>query len=426
MSTDHSFFGTLRTAGVNPGDSEELRLQKSLLIFATGLISFASMLWLFIYAQLGPQFSSTIPFIFQFLLIGNLVIYLKTRNFDAFRLTQLSIFLFLPFVAQWSMGNFITASGVSLWGLLAPVGAVLFIGPRESAAWFFAYLFLTALSGGFDYYLADTLMTTLPKVPTQTTIFFFALNFAAVSTIVYLLLRYSATEKQRAQACLEETFRMLQIEQDRSERLLLNILPGAIAERLKNSNQTIADGFADVTVMFADIVNFTKVAEGLTPQQVFTMLNKIFSSFDELAEKYGMEKIKTIGDAYMCVAGIPLSTADHVERAAHMALDMLDAVDSFNEQSAYKLQLRIGLDTGAGVAGVIGKRKFIYDLWGDTVNTANRMESQGVAGRIQVTEATRWRLHDPFIFEERGTIELKGKDPMNTWFLIGRSGGAAT
>ena len=180
MSTHESFLDTLRNAGATAGDSEELRLQKSLLFFATGLISFASMLWLFIYAQLGPQFSSTIPFIFQFLLIGNLAIYLKTLNFDAFRLIQLSIFLFLPFVAQWSMGNFITASGVSLWGLLAPVGAVLFIGPRESSAWFFAYLFLTALSGGFDYYLADSLISNQPKIPTHTTIFFFALNFAAV------------------------------------------------------------------------------------------------------------------------------------------------------------------------------------------------------------------------------------------------------
>jgi len=420
MSTDHSFFGTLRTAGVNPGDSEELRLQKSLLIFATGLISFASMLWLFIYAQLGPQFSSTIPFIFQFLLIGNLAIYLKTRNFDAFRLTQLSIFLFLPFVAQWSMGNFITASGVSLWGLLAPVGAVLFIGPRESAAWFFAYLFLTALSGGFDYYLADTLMTTLPKVPTQTTIFFFALNFAAVSTIVYLLLRYSATEKQRAQASLEETFRMLQIEQDRSERLLLNILPGSIAERLKNSNQTIADGFADVTVMFADIVNFTRVAEGLTPQQVFTMLNKIFSSFDELAEKYGMEKIKTIGDAYMVAGGLDNERGDYSDAIADMALAMRDLLHRDFNINQMHLEVRIGIGTGPVVAGVVGKKKFIYDLWGDTVNIASRITSEGVPGMVQVDAATHRRLHERFDFHEPQTLYLKGKGNMTVYRLIGR------
>jgi class 3 adenylate cyclase len=380
------------------------------------------MLWLFIYAQLGPQFSSTIPFIFQFLLIGNLAIYLKTLNFNAFRLIQLSIFLFLPFVAQWSMGNFITASGVSLWGLLAPVGAVLFIGPRESAAWFFAYLFLTALSGGFDYYLADMLTTTLPKIPTRTTIFFFALNFAAVSTIVYLLLRYSATEKQRAQASLEETFRLLQIEQDRSERLLLNILPGAIAERLKNSNQTIADGFADVTVMFVDIVNFTKVAEGLTPQQVFTMLNKIFSSFDELAEKYGMEKIKTIGDAYMVAGGLDNDRSDYSDAIVDMAMEMRDLLHRDFNVNQMHLEVRIGVGTGPVVAGVVGKKKFIYDLWGDTVNIASRITSEGVPGMVQVDEATYRRLHERFDFHQPQTIYLKGKGNMVVYRLIGRKG----
>jgi class 3 adenylate cyclase len=426
MPSEEGLFATLRNAGVAPGDSEELRLQKTLLIFATGLISFTSMLWLFIYAQLGPQFSSTIPFLFQFLLIGNLAIYLKTLNFDAFRLIQLSIFLFLPFVAQWSMGNFITASGVSLWGLLAPVGAVLFIGPRESAAWFFAYLFLTALSGGFDYYLADSLLTNQPKVPTQTTIFFFALNFAAVSTIVYLLLRYSATEKQRAQIALQETFRMLQVEQDRSERLLLNILPGPIAERLKNSNQTIADGFADVTVMFADIVNFTKVAEGLTPQQVFTMLNKIFSSFDELAEKYGMEKIKTIGDAYMVAGGLDNDRSDYSDAIVDMAMAMRDLLRRDFNVNQMHLEVRIGIGTGPVVAGVVGKKKFIYDLWGDTVNIASRITSEGVPGMVQVDEATYRRLHERFDFHEPQTIYLKGKGNMVVYRLIGRKEQAAT
>jgi class 3 adenylate cyclase len=420
MRTEDGFFGALRNAGIGSADSEELRLQKSLLIFATGLISFASMLWLFIYWQLGPQFSSTIPFVFQLLLIGNLLIYLKTLNFDAFRLTQLSIFLFLPFVAQWSMGNFITASGISLWGLLAPVGAVLFIGPRESAAWFFAYLFLTALSGGFDFYLADTLAPLQYKVPARTTAVFFVLNFVAVSTMVYLLLRYSAAGKQRAQASLEETYHLLQMEQDRSERLLLNILPGAIAERLKNSNQTIADGFADVTVMFADIVNFTKVAEGLTPQQVFTMLNKIFSSFDELAEKHGMEKIKTIGDAYMVAGGLDNERADYSDAIADMAMEMRDLLHRDFNINQMHLEVRIGIGTGPVVAGVVGKKKFIYDLWGDTVNIASRITSEGVPGMVQVDEATYRRLHDRFDFHDPQILYLKGKGNMTVYRLIGR------
>jgi adenylate cyclase len=420
MSNQRGFLEGFSHAGILPTDSEELRLQKSLLIFATGLISFASMLWLFIYWQLGPQFSSTIPFVFQLLLVGNLVVYLKTLNFDAFRVIQLALFLFMPFVAQWSMGNFISASGVSLWALLSPIGAVLFIGPRQALAWFFAYIFFTALSGAFDYYLADSLTSTPIKVPTQTTVFFFALNFAGVSTIVFLLLRYSATEKQKAQARLEEAHQQLQVEQERSERLLLNILPGAIAERLKNSNQTIADGFADISVMFVDIVNFTKIAEGLSPQQVFSMLNKIFSSFDELAEKFGLEKIKTIGDAYMVAGGLNDDCIDYTEALVDMALEMRDLLQRDFQVNHMHLEVRIGIGTGPVVAGVVGKKKFIYDLWGDTVNIASRITSEGVPGMVQVDEATYRRLQQHFEFHEPQTIYLKGKGNMVVHRAIGR------
>ncbi len=420
MKHQRGFIEGFRNAGILPSDSEELRLQKSLLIFATGLISLASMLWLFIYWQLGPQISSTIPFLFQILLVGNLVVYMKTLNFDAFRLIQLSLFLFVPFVAQWSMGNFITASGISLWALLAPIGAVLFIGAHEALAWFFAYLFFTALSGFFDYYLADSLTPAQIRIPIQTSVFFFALNFAAISTIVFLLLRYSATEKQKAQARLEEAHKLLQIEQDRSERLLLNILPGPIAERLKSSNQTIADGFADVSVMFVDIVNFTRIAEGLTPQQVFAMLNRVFSSFDELAEKYGMEKIKTIGDAYMVAGGLNDERSDYSAALVDLALEMRDLLQRDFHVNEMRLEVRIGIGTGPVVAGVVGKKKFIYDLWGDTVNIASRITSEGVPGMVQVDETTYRRLRERFDFLEPQTLYLKGKGDMVVYRVVGR------
>ncbi len=420
MNPPGSLSARLRRAGIQPTDSEELRLQKTLLIFATGLISFASMFWLFIYWQLGPQISSTIPFVFQLLLIANLAFYLKTLNFDFFRQTQLGLFLFMPFVAQWSMGNFITASGVSLWALLAPIGAVLVIGPREALAWFFAYVFLTALSGGFDYYLADTMLPPPVKIPTSTTVFFFALNFAAVSTIVFLLLRYSAIEKQNAQLRLEDAHRLLQLEQERSERLLLNILPGPIAERLKNSSQTIADGFADVSVMFVDIVNFTRIAEGLSPQQVFSMLNRVFSSFDELAEKYGLEKIKTIGDAYMAAGGLNDQRADFTEALADLALEMRDLLQRDFQVNEMHLEVRIGIGTGPVVAGVVGKKKFIYDLWGDTVNLASRITSEGVPGIVQVDETTYRKLQHSFDFQPPQTIYLKGKGNTVVHRAIGR------
>jgi adenylate cyclase len=218
-------------------------------------------------------------------------------------------------------------------------------------------------------------------------------------------------------------------EQQVSERLLLNVLPRSIAERLKGRpevavddfTEVIADSFSEATVLFADIVEFTRLSAGLSPQGLVAMLNEIFTEFDHIADNRGLEKIKTIGDAYMAVAGLPVPTPDHAMRAAHMALDMMEAVERFNARTGHRLQVRIGINTGAGVAGVIGKRKFIYDLWGDAVNIASRMESHGVPGRVQVTQSTRQRLSEPFRLEERGAIELKGKGPMNTWFLAGRS-----
>ena len=342
------------------------------------------------------------------------------RSFALFRSTQLGLFLFMPFFAQWAIGNFVTASGLSLWGLLAPFGAILFIGVRESGAWFFAYLFLTALTGFFDYYLADTFASTRPSVPVHTSMIFFSLNFAAVSAIVYLLLRYASQEKQKAQQRLEEAHQLLMHEQERSERLLLNILPGPVAERLKQNDQTIADGFADVTVMFADIVNFTKVAEGLAPQQVFAMLNRIFYRFDELAEKHGLEKIKTIGDAYMVAGGLNTERQDYSAAIADMALDMIEVLHTDFAVNAQHIEVRIGIGTGPVVAGVVGKKKFIYDLWGDTVNIASRITSEGKPGAIQVDDITYRRLRPDFAFDEPQTLFFKGKGQMTIHRLTGR------
>ena len=224
------------------------------------------------------------------------------------------------------------------------------------------------------------------------------------------------------------------VEQKLSERLLLNVLPSAIAERLKGRREeigdafgeVIADSFPEVTVLFADIVGFTKFSAGVSPERLVVLLNEIFTDYDTIADTRGLEKIKSIGDAYMAAAGLPVPVDDHAKRAAHMALDMLDAMDRFNERNGCGFQIRIGINSGAVVAGVIGKRRFIYDLWGAAVNTASRMESHGVAGHVQITEATRAHLREPFLFEDRGAIDVKGMGELRTWFLTGRSGTPST
>ena len=235
--------------------------------------------------------------------------------------------------------------------------------------------------------------------------------------------------KARINACLEKKrlrdheqayIKRLAEEQEKSERLLLNILPEPIAQRLKQGEKTIADSFSDVTVLFADLVGFTKISANLSPAELVELLNMIFSCFDELAEKYGLEKIKTIGDAYMVVGGLPTRRKDHAEAIAEMALDMLHKVKEIYSNQEKPLQIRIGINTGAVEAGVIGTKKFAYDLWGDTVNTAHRMESHGIPGMIQVTEDTYNCLANKYIFKERGMIEVKGKGMIRTYLLIGR------
>ncbi len=235
--------------------------------------------------------------------------------------------------------------------------------------------------------------------------------------------------KARINACLEKKrlrdqeqayLKQLQAEQEKSERLLLSILPKAVAEQLKQDQSTIADSFAEATVLFADIVNFTNISTHRSPIELVSLLNHIFSAFDQLAERHNLEKIKTIGDAYMVVGGIPTPRPDHAEAIAEMALDMQAAMSKFNAETGESFSIRIGISTGPVVAGVIGTKKFIYDLWGDTVNTASRMESQGIPDCIQVTEMTYNYLCHQYQFEERGSIPVKGKGDMLTYLLKSR------
>jgi adenylate cyclase len=218
---------------------------------------------------------------------------------------------------------------------------------------------------------------------------------------------------QRKQA--EEALRL---QQKQTERLLLNILPKPIAERLQKEQKLIADHFDEVSVLFADLVGFTEFSAHKTPTQLVEILNGIFCEFDRLSESHGLEKIKTIGDAYMVVGGLPTARGDHAQAIALLALEMQSALTQFNLKIGESFQLRIGMHSGSVVAGIIGISKFSYDLWGDTVNVASRMESNGMPGKIQVTGATYERLKEQFIFEERGMIEVKGKGKMLTYWMI--------
>jgi adenylate cyclase len=308
----------------------------------------------------------------------------------------------LPFVLQWVLGGYEASSAVSLWAFVAAVGTLFFFTARESIPWFVAFVGLTVLSGIIDPVVAQRAAT----IPDGLRVAFFVLNVSGVSVTAYLLLQYAVRARDAAFA--------------RSENLLLNVLPQPIAERLKREPGVIAQAHDDVTVLFADVVDFTRFTERTEPERVVGVLDAIFSAFDELAARHGLEKIKTIGDAYMVAGGLPEPRADHAEAMAEMALDMRDAVDRLCGELRIDISIRIGLDCGPVIAGVIGRHRFIYDLWGDTVNTASRMESHGAAGRIQVSEAVHRRLGARYRFTERGEIDLKGKGRRLTWFLDAR------
>lgn len=398
-------------------DTQEEKLRKSLLIFACAFMNLAVVLWLAIYWMMGLNFSANVPLGYQLISVVSLIYYFKTRRFEPFRFVQLSLFLFAPFIMQWSLGSSVTSSGVMLWALLAPIGALVVSGWRESIPWFVAYIVMTVISGTFDYFLGSG---SDGGMPMKTIGVFFALNFAAMSSIIYFLVRYFVVEMDKIKSQLDQQHQLLAEEQKKSERVLLNVLPNSIAQRLKNHQGLIADGHADVTVMFADLVNFTQLTESLSPEQMVTLLNTIFSGFDELSEKYGVEKIKTIGDAYMVVGGLNRDRADYTCDIADLALEMRRFVVEHPELAKYNLGIHTGIATGPVVAGVIGTKRFIYDLWGDTVNIASRLTDEATQGVIQADRTTYNRIRHEYAFEPPATIYVKGKGEMVMYRLTAR------
>ena len=401
---------------VNTGvlDAQD-RLRRNLLVFACALMSFSVMLWLAIYWLMGLKYSTDVPLIYQLISITSLVVYLKTGNFAVFRFIQLSLFLFAPFVMQWSIGTAVTSSGLMLWALLAPIAAVVVAGWRESIPWFVAYIVLTVMSGVFDYFLSAGEQN---GVSMQAVGVFFALNFAAMSSILYILLRHFVLETERIRLQLGQQHELLVQEQNKSEQLLLNVLPQHIAHRLKDRQGLIADAHPDVTVMFADIVNFTQLSEQLAPERMIDLLNTVFSWLDSFSEKYGLEKIKTIGDAYMVAGGLTDGNKNNVNNVADMALEIRDFIASHPELSRYNLGIHIGIATGPVVAGVIGTKRFIYDLWGDTVNTASRLTDDAVMDHILVDKSTYARLRQDYQFDAPRMTVLKGKGEVEVYELL--------
>ncbi|MGH2378501.1 MAG: adenylate/guanylate cyclase domain-containing protein, partial [Candidatus Limnocylindria bacterium] len=291
------------------------------------------------------------------------------------------------------------SSGVLLWSFLAPLCALVF--GRGRTIWLLAFAGAVLLG-------AFTPAREANGLPEWLITAFFVANIATISTVAFWLLSLYSDQ--------------LAAERARSDRLLLNVLPAPIAARLRERHEVIADAYDAATIIFADVVNSTPLTVELSPTQMVALLDEHVAAFDALADRHGVEKIRTIGDNWMGVAGVPQPRPDHAQAAARLALGMLSYVAERRRCGARCLDFRIGLCSGSLVGGVIGRRKFVFDIWGDAVNTAARMESHGAPGRIQIAEPTFQLLGDAFVCEPRGTIEVKGKGAMATWWLSGERG----
>lgn len=403
----------LAAIGQDSSDTEDERLDKAMLTLVACLLAVMAFAWVAIYLAIGLPRSAAIPFVYQLAVVASLVAFARTKRFPLIRAVQLALMLILPFALQWSLGGFANSSAVAAWAAVTPILAYLF-GAR-SGRWLIGFALLLAGTAGME----TTLAAHAPHIASGVRTVMWAMNLAGPPLAAFFALAYFTNERDHSRAALAEQHRLLEIERDRSERLLLNILPAPIAAQLRDGNTTIAESQPAVTILFADIVGFTPLAESIGPEQLVGLLNDVFSAFDDLAGGAGLEKIKTVGDAYMVAGGIPTPRPDHLSAVLEMALQMVDAAARVGAWHGHALQLRIGVDSGPVVAGVIGRRKFSYDLWGDAVNSASRMESHGTPGRIHVTDRVAAAAQDRFDFEPRGQIDVKGKGPMCTHFLLG-------
>lgn len=402
---------TLHTLWLRAIDPSAILLGQAILAFLVFAESAISFFWIYALSSLGDGYAlmAAIPYLYLIISYVSLLIFYRLKRVEYFTFIQLTMLLVMPFFMQWVIGGFEASSGVAIWALLSPVGALMILGTRQSTPWFGLFLALVAIS----WQLNSNFSSHALPIPAQTKAIFFLINLAGVATILYAVLLYFQTQKERA-------LKALALERDRSEKLLLNILPQAIANRLKMNEQSIADNHAAVTIMFTDLVDFTQLSADMPPHELVSLLNQVFSQFDQLAEKYGVEKIKTIGDAYMVAGGVPEARADHAEAVANMALEMRVMLQALAQKTGKNLQMRIGIHSGPVVAGIIGSSKFSYDLWGETVNMASRMEHYGLPDAIQVSEATYHLLQHQYAFVPRGMITIKGDSQVGVFLLTGK------
>jgi len=390
--------------GCLPTDSDQERVTKEVFVIIAFGATAAGIVWAAMYLALAKPWSALVPLCISVATAPTIARFVVTKRLGLLPVPFLGLGILLPLLLQLSLGGYLYGSAVVMWAFMAPLFSLLVRPARETWVWlaaFFGDLVLAAL-------LDSTAMNSAKPLPTAAILILFALNIAGIGSLTFGALSYFRMQRDAAER--------------RSEELLLNVLPEPIAARLKRGQEPIADHYDDISVLFADLAGFTVRSAHETPAATVAVLNEVFSVFDDLVRRYGLEKIRTIGDSYMVAAGAPVALPDHLSAICEMALDLQRAVERLNRDKDWDLSFRVGINCGPAVAGIVGRQKFHYDVWGDTVNLASRMESHGLPDRIQVTEAVYERLKSEFVFERRGFIEVKGKGSMLTYLLLGRLG----
>ena len=381
----------------DPTDDDDLRLRKRVMVVA-GYVLVIAPLQLPVLGQ-GLALSWVVAATMPLVSAVNLVVLARSRRFTRYVNVLILMVLAFPAAIEVSLGGLAGASAALVFAFLGPVLALLGLGPRRATGWFVAFAVVVV-----GVILLDAPVSSrVPIQPYPVRLVWYAANLLVPLGFTFALLRYTDVRRRRAEA--------------RSEALLTNAIPPAIAARLRRGEERIAESYPETTVLFADLEGFTPWVRRTDPAQVVAFLDALFTRFDELAAASGVEKIKTVGDEYMAVAGAPEPRADHASAAIRLARDMLVAVEEARQGRDVPLQVRIGLASGPVVGGVIGQRRILFDLWGDTVNVAARMQSSGVAGRIHVAASTRALLGGSYDFEERDAIEIKGLGPMTSFLL---------
>jgi adenylate cyclase len=392
--------------GADPRDTADERFRKRLLVGVALIILPVALVWGCLYWVIGEHEVALTPWAYATGSAISLAVFARTGSFPFLRTAQQLLILVAPAAGTIMLGGLDESSSVIIWSLFAPLGAVAFDRPGRAWPWFAAFVATIALSLG----LAEVVRPNGADLPEAFVRTFDVLNIVVVSLVALLLLVTFARGRETAQA--------------RVEALLLNVLPAEVAQRLQSDPNSIADHFDEASILFADVVDFTPLSSRLDAREVVGLLDRLFTTFDELVDRHGVEKIKTIGDCYMAAAGVPRERPDHAHALARLALEMCQCTKDFlPERSEHDLSLRIGISSGPVVAGVIGRRRFLYDLWGDTVNMASRMESHGTPDCIQITRSTWELLRDDFVAEPLGVVEVKGKGPVETWRLVGERSG---